>query len=91
MLAVPVNFTVTLPSGQKTTVAAVARLVPRHGVGDPLVRARLQGPPRLRLGLGRDRFPAALDADPPQHAQTRLTWRSTTATPRKAGRYPCPS
>ena len=28
MLAVPVNFTVTLPSGRKTTVAAVARLVP---------------------------------------------------------------
>ena len=28
VLAVPVNFTVTLPSGQKTTVAAVARLVP---------------------------------------------------------------
>ena len=28
VLAVPVNFTVTLPSGQKRTVAAVARLVP---------------------------------------------------------------
>ena len=28
VLAVPVNFTVTLPSGRKTTVAAVARLVP---------------------------------------------------------------
>ena len=25
---VPVNFTVTLPSGRKTTVATVARLVP---------------------------------------------------------------
>ena len=37
-----------------------------HGVGDPLVRARLQGPPRLRLGLGRDILAAALDADPPQ-------------------------
>jgi len=28
VLAVPLNFTVTLPSGRKTTVAAVARLVP---------------------------------------------------------------
>ena len=28
VLAVPVNFTVTLPSGRKTTVAAVARLIP---------------------------------------------------------------
>jgi SRSO17 transposase len=28
VVAVPVNFTVTLPSGRKTTVAAVARLVP---------------------------------------------------------------
>ena len=28
VLAVPVNFTVTLPSGRKTTAAAVARLVP---------------------------------------------------------------
>jgi len=28
VLAVPVNFTVTLPSGRKTTVAAMARLVP---------------------------------------------------------------
>ena len=36
------------------------------GVGDPLVRARLQGPPRLRLGLGRHRLAAALAADPPQ-------------------------
>ena len=39
---------------------------PGCGVGDPLVRARLQGPPRLRLGLGRDILPAALDPDPPQ-------------------------
>ena len=29
VVAVPVNFTVRLPSGRKTTVAAVARLVPR--------------------------------------------------------------
>ena len=28
VLAVPVNFTVTLPSGRKTAVAAVARLIP---------------------------------------------------------------
>jgi hypothetical protein len=28
VVAVPVNFTVTLPSGRKTAVAAVARLVP---------------------------------------------------------------
>ncbi len=28
VVAVPVNFTVTLPSGRKTTAAAVARLVP---------------------------------------------------------------
>ena len=28
VLAVPVNFTVTLPSGRKATVAAVARLIP---------------------------------------------------------------
>ena len=36
------------------------------GVGDPLVRARLQGPPRLCVGLGRHRLAAALGADPPQ-------------------------
>ena len=36
------------------------------GVGDPLVRARLQGPPRLRLGVGRHCLAAALAADPPQ-------------------------
>ena len=42
-----------------------------HGVGDPLVRARLQGPPRLRLGLGRDRLAAALGADPPQPVRPR--------------------
>ena len=60
------NFTVTLPSGQKTTVAAVARLVPPTAWEDPLVRTRLQGPPRLRLGLGRDIYPAALDPDQPQ-------------------------
>jgi SRSO17 transposase len=29
VLAVPVNFAVTLPSGRKTTVAAMARLIPR--------------------------------------------------------------
>jgi SRSO17 transposase len=29
VVAVPVNFAVTLPSGRKTTVAAVARLIPR--------------------------------------------------------------
>ena len=29
VFAVPVNFTVTLPSGRKTTVAAVARLIPQ--------------------------------------------------------------
>ena len=29
MFAVPVNFTVTLPSGRTTTVAAVARLIPQ--------------------------------------------------------------
>ena len=37
-----------------------------HSLGDPLVRARLQGPPRLRLGLGRHRLAAALGAHPPQ-------------------------
>jgi SRSO17 transposase len=29
VVAVPVNFTVTLPSGRRTTVAAVARLIPK--------------------------------------------------------------
>jgi hypothetical protein len=28
VVAVPVNFTVTLPSGRRTTVAAVTRLIP---------------------------------------------------------------
>jgi hypothetical protein len=28
VLAVPVNFAITLPSGRRTTVAAVARLIP---------------------------------------------------------------
>jgi len=28
VVAIPVNFTVTLPSGRRTTVAAVARLIP---------------------------------------------------------------
>ena len=66
MLAVPVNFTIILPAGQKTTVAAVARLVPPTAWETRSMRTRLQGPPRLRLGLGRDIFPAALDPDPPQ-------------------------
>jgi hypothetical protein len=39
---------------------------PGQRVGDPLVRARLLGPPRLRLGVGRDRLAAAPGADPPQ-------------------------
>ena len=42
VFAVPVNRTVTLPSGRKTSVTAVARrgpADPAHGAGDPLVRA----------------------------------------------------
>jgi hypothetical protein len=44
---------------------------PGRGVGDPLVRGRLQGPPRLRLGPGRDRLAAAPSADPPQPVRPR--------------------
>ena len=69
VLAVPVNFAVTLPSGRKATAAAVAAMTPADRVGDPLVRARLQGPPRLRVGLGRHRLAAALAADPPQRVR----------------------
>ena len=45
------------------------------GVGDPLVRARLQGPPRLRLGVGRHCLAAALAADTAAACPTHLTWR----------------
>ena len=66
VVAVPVNFTVTLPSGRKTAVAAVARLVPAtawvtrwcgHGCRDHRDYARAwaapgrgQRPPRRALG-----------------------------------------
>ena len=85
VLAVPVNFAVRLPSGRKAAVAAVAATGAGRGVGDPLVRARLQGPPGLRLGVGRHRLAAALDAGPPQPRRPRLTWPSTTAMSRTAG------
>ena len=39
------------------------------------MRARLQGPPRLRLGVDRDILAAALGADPPQPDRPR-TWHS---------------
>ena len=42
-----------------------------RGVGDPLVRARLQGPPGLPVGVGRDRLAAALAAGPPQPRRPR--------------------
>jgi hypothetical protein len=66
VLAVPVNFTVTLPSGPKTAVAAVARLIPSTAWETRSCGPRVQGPPRLRLGMGGDRLPAALGTDPPQ-------------------------
>ncbi|HEY6313862.1 MAG TPA: transposase [Streptosporangiaceae bacterium] len=71
VFTVPVNFTVTLPSGRKTTVSRPAPDDPGRGVGDPLVRAGVQGPPRLRVGLGRHRLAPALDADPAQHRRPR--------------------
>jgi hypothetical protein len=60
-----VNFTVTLPSGREDARGRGGPADPEGGVGDPLVRARLQGPPPARLGVGGDRLPAALGADPP--------------------------
>ena len=66
VLAVPVNFTVTLPVRAQDDRGRRGPADPGHRVGDPLVRARLQGPPRLRVGLGRHRLAAALGADPPQ-------------------------
>ncbi len=66
VFAVPVNFKAALPSGAAGHRGVAGPADPRERVGDPLVRARLQGPPRLRLGLGRDLLAAALGADPPQ-------------------------
>jgi SRSO17 transposase len=67
VLAVPVNFTVTHPAVRAQDDRRRRRRDGAGcGVGDPLVRARLQGPPRLRVGLGRHRLAAALGADPPQ-------------------------
>ena len=85
MFAVPVNFTVTLPSGRRTTVAAVARLVPAAAW-----ETRSCG-----RGCKGHRYYAwawAATASPRhwllirRSLRTRLTWRSTTATPRTAGR-----
>jgi len=45
---------------------ALSRLIPRGGVRDPLVRARLQGSLRLRLGVGCHRLGVMLGADTPQ-------------------------
>ena len=42
-----------------------------HGMGDPLVRPRLQGPSRLPVGVDRHRLAAALGAEPPQPGQPR--------------------
>ena len=81
VLAVPVNFQVRLPSGRKAAVSAVAAMVPATAWG--LVRARLQGPPRLRLGLGRHVLAAALGADPPQ--PVRPVGPGVLLLPRAAG------
>ena len=70
VLAVPVNFQVRLPSGRKAAVSAMTQLI-SAAAGDPLVRARVQGPPRLHVSLGRHRFPAALGAHPPQPGRPR--------------------
>jgi len=42
----------------------------RPVLGNPLLRAGLQGPPRLRPGPGGDGLAAALGADPPQHLRS---------------------
>ena len=85
VVAVPVNFTVTLPSGRKTAVAAAARLV-RPPRGRPAragaaaratATTRGPGPRPSRGGLGC----CSAAAGP-----TLLTWRSSTAMPRRAGR-----
>jgi hypothetical protein len=44
---------------------------PRPVLGDPLVRAGLQGPPRLRVGDGGDQLAASPCAEPPQHLRPR--------------------
>ena len=90
VLAVPVNFTVTLPSGRKTAVAAVARLVPAAAWETRSCGRGCKG--------HRDYDWAWAATASPRHwvlirrsLPTHLTWRSSTATPRQAGRYPCPS
>ena len=60
VLAVPVNFTVTLPVRAQGDGCRGGR-DGADGVRDPRsCGARLQGPPRLRLGLARHRLAAAL-------------------------------
>ena len=83
VLAVPVNLSVTLPSGRPEGARIRrGRHDPGHGVGDPLVRARLQRSSRLRMGL-------AGTASPRHWVLIRRslsdlkTWPSTSATPRK--------
>ena len=48
-----------------------SRRWPRCCPGNPLVRAGLQGPPRLRLAVGQRLVAAALGADPPQPLRPR--------------------
>ena len=66
VVAVPVNFTVRLPSGRKTTVAAMARLIPRTAWETRSCGPGCKGPPLLRLGVGGDILAAALGPDPAQ-------------------------
>ena len=66
VFAVPVNFKVTLPSGRRVTVASLTGLIPAAAWETRSCGRGVQGPPRLRLGLGRDPLAAAPRAAPPQ-------------------------
>jgi hypothetical protein len=66
-----VNFQVRLASGRKAGASAVAAMVPAAAWETPLVRAGLQGPPGLPVGVSCDRLAAALAAGPPQPRRRR--------------------
>jgi hypothetical protein len=69
VLAVPVNFAVRLPSGRKAAVSAIVAMVPAAAWETRSCGPGLQGPPGLRLGMGRHRLAAALAAGPHQPRQ----------------------
>jgi hypothetical protein len=73
VLAVPVSFTITAPRPPQGDRRLPGQAGPGPVLGDPHVRAGLQGPPRLPAGADRDVLAAALAADPPQDLRPRHT------------------